>query len=771
MEFFLRLLGFLLLIFLQSQIAKPNLTLSGLMLLRNVLSFPNLDRSVSVYRRNEAQDYIFLLFHKVAALPLAKAMQSKQTTPCRLSCYPAHSCLVAGKNARNAGRVFIHRTYNKRIDKSDHTREDVLTIPMSVVDDAGKVMENTSLESTVESDGVFLTVFNDESQSVYGISLNGVIALNYSNDNVMYESETEFLERYLGPRHVAYNSLIPFTLIYGIIFIAGIVGNTSTCMVIVKNQYMQSATNFYLFNLAVADMLTLIIAMPLELYSLWNQYPWVLGETVCKLRAVISEATTYASILTIVAFTTERYVAICHPMRTQTKSKFTRATRVIIIIWILSLASAMAWGPFTRINYIKDPTHHRPIINSAWCGLPFHEPNDNWEALIVGSTIVFFVVPMTIIIVLYIRIALTLHSSGSLKRCASAEAGKRCEAERCQIQSRRLVVRMLVAVVVAFFICWAPFHAQRLLFVYVTLYGEWTETLRTVNQELFSIAGCFYYFNSTVNPILYSVMSNRFRVAFREKLCANSVNDCCCCFRRRRPPSVITSDRKSPMSRPVPPLPPNLSQIRSCPNYCDLQTNNYNDFNKRHPLHGRGGSNGPVVTSGICLPTSPQPIGEDVGGVSKLTRSLPDCAALVLCCGSNNGRVKRQYTYTFKSKNNNGSIERAIETPIEVPGKLEKQISHQRRSDSIATVVIHHDGCKFKQSSKSEGDDPTSQSPLIPFINKTKCNKKDVSLTSFSANRDTSSDTKTSVLHNSESTVQCDNNHCISININIESSL
>lgn len=48
-----------------------------------------------------------------------------------------------------------------------------------------------------------------------------------------------------------------------------------------------------------------------------------------------------------------------------------------------------------------------------------------------------------------------------------------------------------------------------------------------------SFSGCFYYFNSTINPILYSVMSNRFRVAFREKLCSGPPSlwcICCCCF-------------------------------------------------------------------------------------------------------------------------------------------------------------------------------------------------------------------------------------------------
>lgn len=50
------------------------------------------------------------------------------------------------------------------------------------------------------------------------------------------------------------------------------------------------------------------LAMPFELYWLWRQYPWVFGEAVCDAKMLTTEAVTYSSILTIVAFTVERYV-------------------------------------------------------------------------------------------------------------------------------------------------------------------------------------------------------------------------------------------------------------------------------------------------------------------------------------------------------------------------------------------------------------------------------------------------------------------------------
>ena len=73
-----------------------------------------------------------------------------------------------------------------------------------------------------------------------------------SNGSVLDVSEI------LGPKNLPLASVIPMTVFYSLIFVCGMVGNVSTCLVIANNQYMQTATNMYLFNLAVTDMLTLL---------------------------------------------------------------------------------------------------------------------------------------------------------------------------------------------------------------------------------------------------------------------------------------------------------------------------------------------------------------------------------------------------------------------------------------------------------------------------------------------------------------------------------
>lgn len=52
--------------------------------------------------------------------------------------------------------------------------------------------------------------------------------------------------------------ILPISVCYLIIFITGILGNVITCFVIAKNKTMHTATNYYLFNLAVSDFLVLV---------------------------------------------------------------------------------------------------------------------------------------------------------------------------------------------------------------------------------------------------------------------------------------------------------------------------------------------------------------------------------------------------------------------------------------------------------------------------------------------------------------------------------
>ena len=71
-----------------------------------------------------------------------------------------------------------------------------------------------------------------------------------------------------------------------------------------KNNF-RTATNVYLLNVAMADLAILVLALPNELYHLWQHYPWRLGDFACDVKVVVQEAITYVSILTILGIGSE----------------------------------------------------------------------------------------------------------------------------------------------------------------------------------------------------------------------------------------------------------------------------------------------------------------------------------------------------------------------------------------------------------------------------------------------------------------------------------
>ncbi|KAK6180011.1 hypothetical protein SNE40_012235 [Patella caerulea] len=169
---------------------------------------------------------------------------------------------------------------------------------------------------------------------------------------------------------------------------------------------MHTPTNYYLFNLAVSDLMMLVLGLPYEIYTLWSSYPFLLGETICRLRLLAAEASTYTSILTITAFTVERYNAICYPMRAN-NSNLSRVVKVIISIWSLSVLCSIPVA--LQFGIIYDTFDgNEPILESAQC----NTINES-EAKIVFqvSTFLFFIFPMTVIGILYFMIALAIRRS------------------------------------------------------------------------------------------------------------------------------------------------------------------------------------------------------------------------------------------------------------------------------------------------------------------------------------------------------------------------
>uniref|UniRef100_A0A8I5UNG7 Neuromedin U receptor 2 n=2 Tax=Pongo abelii TaxID=9601 RepID=A0A8I5UNG7_PONAB len=312
-------------------------------------------------------------------------------------------------------------------------------------------------------------------------------------------STEEYLAFLCGPRRSHF--FLPVSVVYVPIFVVGVIGNVLVCLVILQHQAMKTPTNYYLFSLAVSDLLVLLLGMPLEVYEMWRNYPFLFGPVGCYFKTALFETVCFASILSITTVSVERYVAILHPFRAKLESTRRRALRILGIVWGFSVLFSL---PNTSIHGIK--FHYFPngslVPGSATCTVI--KPMWIYNFIIQVTSFLFYLVPMTVISVLYHLMALRLKKDKSLE----ADEGN----ANIQRPCRKSVNKMLFVLVLVFAICWAPFHIDRLFFSFVE---EWTESLAAVFNLIHVVSGVFFYLSSAVNPIIYNLLSRRFQAAFQ----------------------------------------------------------------------------------------------------------------------------------------------------------------------------------------------------------------------------------------------------------------
>ncbi|KAE8294076.1 Neuromedin-U receptor 1 [Larimichthys crocea] len=334
--------------------------------------------------------------------------------------------------------------------------------------------------------------------------------------------EEQYLEEYLGPRRSSV--FLPVCLIYLVIFMVGVVGNVLTCTVIARNKVMWTPTNYYLFSLAVSDLMVLMLGMPLELYELWQNYPFLLEKGGCYFKTFLFETVCLASILNVTALSVERYIAVVHPLRAKYVVTRTHAKRVILTVWGVSVLCAL---PNTSLHGIDILHSHCTgpagnitvgVPDSAICTLV--KPRWMYNLTIQVTTLLFFVLPMLTISALYLLIGLQLKRE-KMHQALETKSGfgknSFCNVRTQQQKARRRqVTKMLFVLVVVFAICWAPFHTDRLMWSFI---NDWTDNHQEIFQYVHIISGVFLYLSSAVNPILYNLMSTRFREMFKEVMC------------------------------------------------------------------------------------------------------------------------------------------------------------------------------------------------------------------------------------------------------------
>ncbi|CAM4938219.1 unnamed protein product [Rotaria socialis] len=325
--------------------------------------------------------------------------------------------------------------------------------------------------------------------------------------------------------------------LFSTFFVLGLIGNSLVLVGIGLNKGMQTPTNLLIFNLALADVLFIIVCIPTTLFSFFGRWPF--ANFGCKLAQFINHLSAFMSIYLLVFMSIDRYLAVVHAIDSMASYRTTKNTTAsIMALWFIGICISMIIGSlftvikfgdddsptsmYCLLRYLKGDSHDTSITqntphlevmnysksssllnntdhlltNSPTQILPI-EASIYW----IGFVIFLYALPLTIIVILYGLMLKFLRGSHG------QSVGK----------SKRRATRMILAVILTYAFCW--FFMQLLFISNIILSRNMSHTFTTYMDILTMFANVFAYLNSCTNPILYGFMSKNFRSSFIDLLC------------------------------------------------------------------------------------------------------------------------------------------------------------------------------------------------------------------------------------------------------------
>lgn len=120
---------------------------------------------------------------------------------------------------------------------------------------------------------------------------------------------------------------------------------------------MKTATNIYIFNLALADALVLA-TLPFQGTDVLLGF-WPFGLALCKIVVAIDYYNMFTSIFTLTSMSVDRYTAVCHPVRSLTVRTPFRAKLINVAVWVLASAVGL---PVMIMGQVEEDFNGRHVL-------------------------------------------------------------------------------------------------------------------------------------------------------------------------------------------------------------------------------------------------------------------------------------------------------------------------------------------------------------------------------------------------------------------------
>ncbi|XP_068671778.1 neuropeptide FF receptor 2-like [Montipora foliosa] len=294
---------------------------------------------------------------------------------------------------------------------------------------------------------------------------------------------------------------IGITIMFAILVTANLAGNTMVCLIILIYHDMRTPMNFLLLNLAIADMIVALFVAPRFLLSHLFAHPdGKTGTIFCKLLTGGNLTWTggAASVFTLVVIAFERYYAVMYPYGNKGKLTYAKLMILVPIVWIS--AAVLNIPLFLTIFYDKSLN----FCMEYW-------PNE-WLPKAYSSTWFFAagIIPIVLMSVLYSRVVYSLWFKQEERISRNTNQGV--------VKVRKRVTKMVLSVSIIYGLCWMPN-----LSIYALNYFSPSQNYGDVTYiTSIVLVTC----NSTVNPLIYVFVSQKFRRKIKRLLCCgkNCIN-------------------------------------------------------------------------------------------------------------------------------------------------------------------------------------------------------------------------------------------------------
>ncbi|KAI9542594.1 hypothetical protein NQZ68_017604 [Dissostichus eleginoides] len=266
-------------------------------------------------------------------------------------------------------------------------------------------------------------------------------------------------------------------VILGLSFLIGAPGNLLVIWTILRHVKQRSHTVLLILHLAVADLLVLI-TLPLWIYSLADTL--LFGGAFCMALVYIVYVCMFSSIFFITLMSVERYLAICHPflmMRWKNKSIMNTC---LALLWFLALLLGVP-------ALLTAPMDESDVTESCF----IKEFSSVTQAIILLclESLAGFVFPFVILSICYCLVAAQLR--------------------KMNYNSKLKSMVLVHAVVIAFTLCWLPWHIINIIDV-VCILNSGTDH-ECVQESVVFTSGALVFISSSVNPILYVLFARNLR--------------------------------------------------------------------------------------------------------------------------------------------------------------------------------------------------------------------------------------------------------------------